>query len=115
MDGEESQETAPSDVEESAPPADVTVVIEAEPAEPEAPIVPAPPSAAAPDPMAGVIARLIASYPARAGEIVKGVVAVGAPVVSRMPVAVPGGWDQKTLSTHQKYRLVDGTILPLEI
>lgn len=67
------------------------------------------------DPMRAVVARLLVAYPARAEEIVKGVTAHGAPVVSRLPVKVPGGWEQKVLSTHQKYRIADGTILVLEV
>lgn len=69
------------------------------------PVVVAAPAAV--DPMRAIVARLIALHPARAAEIARGVTAVGGPVVSRAAGRV--------LSTHQKYRLADGTILPLEV
>jgi len=67
------------------------------------------------DPQAEVAARLTAAYPARAADIATGFVVHGDVITSAVPVKVPGGWGQKVLSRHQKYRLNDGSILVLEV
>jgi hypothetical protein len=79
---------------------------------PQATMAPAAPAPAV-DASVAIAARLKAAYPARAVDIEKGFIAHGDVITSAVPVKIPGGWGQKVVSRHQKYRLVDGTILTL--
>jgi len=55
-----------------------------------------------------IVAAIMKAYPKKADEAARSCVAVGSPIVNRSASG-------EVKSTHQKYRLDDGTIVPLAV